>query len=105
MLTRLPQRVAAVAQRDIVPRRLYSSSESSASPTAQPVRPVAGAHDQLNKKDDIKARRLFRPSTILGLLVVGTLVGYQIDTHLNASVLQRNVRTAIAGAEIALDYK
>lgn len=32
-------------------------------------------------------------------------MGYEIDTHLNASVLQRNVRTAVAGAQIALDYK
>ncbi|MCO5590107.1 hypothetical protein L7F22_044076 [Adiantum nelumboides] len=33
------------------------------------------------------------------------LITYEVDTHLNASVLQRNLRTGIAGAEIALDYK
>jgi hypothetical protein len=53
----------------------------------------------------IKKKRWFTPGSILTFLALGSLVGYEIDTHLNAHVLQRNLRTAIAGGMIALDYK
>lgn len=50
-------------------------------------------------------RKLLRPRNLFGATVVGLLVGYGIDREVNASVLQRNIRTAIAGASIAIDYK
>jgi hypothetical protein len=50
-------------------------------------------------------RKLLRPRNLFGATIVGLLVGYGIDREVNASVLQRNLRTAIAGIQIAIDYK
>lgn len=85
-----------VATRGVQPARLYSSSSSSSSSIQEKAESI---------RDSAKKTRWIRPSSILTFLVLGTLVGYEIDTHINASVLQRNIRTGIAGAQIALDYK
>lgn len=80
------------------PKRHYSplrqySTQSSVQPSGVQASPGTGR------------ARLLRSTKIFGFVLLTGLATYEVDTHLNASVLQRNVRTAIAGAEIALDYK
>lgn len=43
--------------------------------------------------------------TAIGALGLIALLGYEIDIHLNESILQRNLRVTLAGAQIAIDYK
>lgn len=82
--------------------RSFSAVQNPASSESPP-----STSNQINANTKKTQRRKgrIRPLTALGLLGVAGLLTYEIDTHLNASVLQRNLRTAIAGAEIALDYK
>lgn len=88
--------------RSIVRQVRFNSTvqESTVNPSKLSPTPV----NRDTPKAEQKKRRI-RPTAVLGLLGLAGLVTYEVDTHLNASVLQRNLRTGIAGAAIALDYK
>lgn len=61
---------------------------------------VTGSSSSTSKPRNIKT-----VITVLGLLGFTVCIVYEIDTHLNESILQRNLRTGLTGAQIAIDYK
>lgn len=93
-------------------RRQLSSLPPSASSLDASIKGKAAHPSFKPPQDDVKgsaappqkpsSRKWARRGGILALLAFAM---YEVDEHVNARVLQRNLRTVVTGAQIALDYK
>lgn len=86
---------AAIARR---PSRLVSMLNYPRNAFRQPIRHISSSTPP---PSPVRGRGRVAALALLALGGGGVIL-YEVDTHLNASVLQRNIRTAIVGAQIAL---